>query len=602
MIQELQCCRVQGAQRGSLRWRLGIAPWLWPTDDDQRRITWATGIVGGARTELEPGRTLAVSINDSGGTLWVLADDGDLKARVAPPSWGRKATRAWKYAVLAVSRILPVVGVGLKELVLDIPHAHYLDSAPKSHGSCRVEHSLDGSSYGLAFALYLVSHLTNLPLPDDVAALASVDADGDVGPVGALREKVEAIRRLAPGVRRVVISDQQEAVSEIDSESGLQLIQVSSVSAAVARLFDGNLTERLVASAVGAEQRRALVQAFFKTVVTGHASLVHWLPVHRAAGVALTSWSDLDPNDGYRLEFVRAVAGRHEHGENTLTLPPAGWIDAHPMPLRAGIVASLLQHSADTGTPAPDEVETVAHAYSANAEEAYIPQLAVQYGIARLFAVTGRSEQALALQSGIARAFLAVFDDDGAQPALAEWFRLAGVCHHARAFAEAESCWGGVKARGGSGADGWPVVELSRCRAGLELGHLRPDIVVRTLGAIHQDETLPAHVRWSALRWRVRAAAAGAAAADHECGAALSILDSEIARCLGEGGPLAAIQPQVFGGLIRLDQCVASGEHHDAQRALEELLRLRGGPVRHLIRACPSGESVPAYVARFYPY
>ena len=602
VIQELACSRVEHAKRANLRWRLGVAPWLWPPTEDHSRLAWATSVSGSGCPRLRPGRALAVSISDEGGTAWLLADDGDVSGPLSPPSWGRLALRAWKCAVLAMSRTLPVIGVGLKELVLDIPQAHYLDAAPRPLHSGRIEHSLDGASFGLAFALYLVSRLTNEALPDDVAALASVDADGDVGPVGALRDKLDTVRRLAPRVKRILISDRQEATRDLEADSGLVLIPVTSVSAAVGCLFERDLTERLVAAATDAGRRGALVEAFFRTVVTSRRAPLNWLPFHRAASLAMTSWDGLDGTARYRLEFVRAVAGRHGHGQNTLTLPPEGWLEGHPKPLRAGILANLVQHSADTGTPEADDVERLAQAYLADARESYAPQLAIRGALARLYSVTGREERALLIQAAVSRAFLAAFDDDNLSYALAEWFRLAGVCQSEDAFTEAEACRVIMTARGGLNVDGAPYVALSRCRAGLLLGCLPRAQIEAGLQAIQLDEGLPAHLRWSALRWRIRALESPTSSAVQARGAMLSILDQEIDARLAEGAPLAAVQARVFRALILVDQHVAVAEHVEAEQFLQELASMRGGPVLRLMKACPAGDSVPAYVARTYPY
>lgn len=602
MIQELECCRVLSVKCAELRWRLEVAPWLWPDPSDQARTQWASSKTGRGAPRLAVGRALAVSVGDHGGSAWLLADDGDLSGPSPVPSWGRLAQRAWKRAVLAVSRSLPVIGIGLRDLVVDIPHAHYLGSAPWSHHSGRIDHSLDGESYGLAFALYLVSRLTGEALPEDVVALASVDADGNVGPVGALREKIETVRRLAPCARRVLVSDLQERAQDASAEPGLDIVAVGTLAEAVARLYQQDPTYRLVVSAVDRRRQQALVDVFFRTVITGRRALVHWMPIHRAAGLALAAWGGLDDDARYRLEYVHAVAGRHEQGQGALSLPPTGWLASHPRPLQARILAGLLQHSADTCTPDPASVERLAREFAAGAGDCYAPQLAVRGALARLYAVTGRPAEALRMQEETARAFVAAFDDENVSHSLAEWYRLAGACGDRESFGRAESCRAAVTARGGLDVTGTPYVVLSRCRASILLGLAAGKGIEADLERMQADEDLAEHVRWSASRWRIRALAQS----DAEAASRLvdqvtaTIGGMEVAEAQGEA--LGTVRARVFRTLILMDQEIAVGRQMETGPLLDALLQLRGGPVRHLVQACPSGESPAEYVARFYPY
>ena len=602
MIQELECCRVLSVKCAELRWRLEVAPWLWPDPSDLARTQWASSKTGRGAPRLAVGRALAISVGDHGGSAWLLADDGDLSGPSPVPSWGRLAQRAWKRAVLAVSRGLPVIGIGLRDLVVDIPHAHYLGSAPKAHHSGRIEHSLDGESYGLAFALYLVSRLTGEALPGDVVALASVDADGNVGPVGALREKIEAVRRLAPSVRRILVSDLQETGGDVSPDDGLVIAGVNSLEEAVARLFDRDPTERMILSAAGPQRRAALIEVFFRTVITGRRALVHWMPIHRAAGLALAAWDGLDDDARYRLEYVHAVAGRHEQGQGTLSLPPAGWLASHPRPLQARILAGLLQHSADTCTPDPASVERLASEFAAGAGDCYAPQLAVRGALARLYAVTGRPAEALRMQEETAQAFVEAFDDENVSHSLAEWYRLAGACRDRESFDRAESCRTTVIARGGLDVTGTPYVVLSRCRASILLGLASGKGIETDLERMQADEDLPEHVRWSATRWRIRRLAQ----LDTEAASRLvekataTIGGLEAAEAQGEAH--GTVRARVFHTLILMDQEIAAGRQTEAGLLLDTLLQLRGGPVRHLVQACPGEQSPAEYVARFYPY
>ena len=69
-----------------------------------------------------------------------------------------------------------------------------------------LRYPIDGPSFGLALVLSLASIVFDAILPGDVVASATVDAAGNVGPVGGLEQKVGGLQRLAPRVTRLIVA------------------------------------------------------------------------------------------------------------------------------------------------------------------------------------------------------------------------------------------------------------------------------------------------------------------------------------------------------------------------------------------------------------
>ena len=86
-----------------------------------------------------------------------------------------------------------------------------------------------GHSLGLSSAVVTLSVATGKAPLSDVAGTATVDAEGRLGPVRHLAEKVSALRRQWPSVRKVVVADGQPVP---DFDRSVAIIHASSLSSA----------------------------------------------------------------------------------------------------------------------------------------------------------------------------------------------------------------------------------------------------------------------------------------------------------------------------------------------------------------------------------
>ena len=436
--------------------------------------------------------------------------------------------------------------------------------------------AIDGPSFGLALALSLASIVFDCPLPGDIVASATVDAAGNVGPVGGLDRKIAGLQRMAPRVTRLIVAASQREEAEAHAGDHLQIVPVLHAAEAIDIAFADQLSGLIVAAGEDPQRRDELTESFFRLALLGSDVLVDWAPVMRGAKLALDRWTDLEPGARYRLAFAHAVAARHHQNSGTIGMPPDGWLASLPRVLRVQVIAHLVQQAADTCTPAPASIEPQAdqlldHPLADSAE----CDLRLRGAIARLYAVTGRAATALALQEQLAHAFAAIYADGNIAYPLSEWARLAGALRDEASLGRAEELHAQLLGAGGYRRLGARFVELALARGRLLLDPADESGLdaARQLAA---DETLPDHVRWCATRWL---GAEGRPALEAASGQ----------------GWLVAARNLV---LLNLDEALRAGREADADACLDALERYDPGPVSHLRR---SG-ATPHDIARLYPY
>ena len=290
--------------------------------------------------------------------------------------------------------------------------------------------------------------MLSLPLPPDLIASVAIDELGRTSRVDGLFEKLDGIATLAPRISRVLVAASQH--DEVRSSAGrLQLVPVRTAAQALEVVFGDALGIRLAEAGSDDARRRELVDAFFRLALVGRGAAVDWSPVERGARIALRDWPPAF-DDRYRLQFAAGVAARHERNAGEIAVPGPAWLDAQPAPIRVGVLTHLVQQSADTGTPSPDEIEPYAATQvPKDLGAAFVPQLQLAGALARLWAVTGRAADALDMQQRVARAFVATFEDAQVSFQLSEWFRLSGALGDAEAFARAETFLAKLEATGG---------------------------------------------------------------------------------------------------------------------------------------------------------
>jgi ATP-dependent Lon protease len=108
----------------------------------------------------------------------------------------------------------------------------------------------DGPSAGIAIATALVSALTGVPVRGDTAMTGEVTLRGRVLPIGGLKEKLVAARRM--GVTRIIIPQANaRELSEVseDIRAGLEFHPVSTMDEVLSVALRGAPTEVRVEAA-----------------------------------------------------------------------------------------------------------------------------------------------------------------------------------------------------------------------------------------------------------------------------------------------------------------------------------------------------------------
>ncbi|MBN1548392.1 MAG: hypothetical protein JW902_17210 [Syntrophaceae bacterium] len=598
MIWELEQCSERDHRR--IASVLRHSPWLWPQNEDVIRVQWAERTVEGKRPELQPGQVLLITFHKRNSGVWILGGEELLDSGLGKSiEWGREAVEAWDMATLVVSQSLPVLWQSLREVRNAPRHAFCLSLVPQPGFSAVPFRILDGPSFGLSFLLAIVSRLFKKAVPLEFAASASLDSVGRVSRVGEIGSKIEALIKVAPRVTKLLVAAEQADEAREKSDSYLEIVPVTDAAMAIEKVFGDGLVQSLVHAGTDPEKRSELLDSFFRLAAMGRREVLDWTPVLRGAALALKEWGDeLGPDDKYKLQFAHAVAGRHEYNQGKLNLPDPAWLKTQPLPLRVGLIAHIVQQSADTGYPSAGDVESVARAFIvADAREAYSPQLKLAGAFARLLAIIGKSEEALRIQEGCARAFFDGMEYSQVSYPLTEWFRLCGVCNNKKAFDRAMDLEQRVRLLGGLGLDGSVYVELACSKAIIMLHNSSNTETVDKLNDLVEGVQIPAHVRWSAARWLVKALDHSESQTDRAYATKVILRMNEVSRSNAND----STQAQIFLTLTEMDRALDHGDALTAQNCADNLSRLEPGPLKHITSAAKGG-SIPAQISKFYPY
>lgn len=545
-------------------------PWCWPRDGDRLGAVLRRH---GAVPASAVGSTAAITVRGGSAVLWHVragrsADQG--------ATLGPETRASWRHAAIAVPRGLPVLWSSMHDATARLPDVRWLASVRSSQGIEDTSAPIDGPSFGLAFCLMLASVVLECALPGNLVASAAVDPAGVVGPVGGLVDKVRALSRMAPRVTHLLVAASQRDEAEAAAGDRLAIVPVTHASEAIDAAFGAQLADLIVAAGRDPGRRADLTESFFRLALVGSSSLVDWGPVARGASDALAHWADLPPDARHRLTFAHAVAVRHASNSGALDSPPDAWIASLPRMVRVQVVAHLVQQSADTGRPSAGDAERLAARWiDTPLEDSAPPELRLRGALARLHAVTGAPQSALATQEALARAFAAIYQDHDVAYPLSEWARLAGALRDEDALRRAEAFHDRMRAAGDYTGLGPRYVELALVR-GRALLHPDDSDACARAAPLAGDATLPDHVRWSAARW---AGQAGRAALERAAASGDVMAERNLA-------------------LARLDEAIRAGDASGADTCVDVLARLDPGPLGHLRRAGSSAETI----ARMYPY
>lgn len=588
MLAELGRGAADRAARARLAPVLGLGPWAWPAAD-QIGYPLARDIAGDGPPAVPVGAIPGLTVEGRCGFAWILHSDA---SRQPSAELGRSARASWDAAALALPRSVPLLWNSVNAAHADPPRLQLVATLVEQGQAPRCS-IVQGPSFGLAFLLLQASRVFHTALPEDVVASAAITEDGRVEPVEGLPTKLAAARASFPRLRRVLVAASQLEEAR-DCAPSLEVIGVASASQALEHVFGDRLAGLLLAEGADPQRRQELAEWFFRFALVGRGELVDWSPVASAAAEALAQWPGLTADQRFLLAFARGIAERHEFNAGVLPVPSEDWLRRRPAPLRLQLLAHLVQQSADVGSPRPTELASLLETFrQPDIDEGHPMAWRVEGARARLLAVTGRPEEALERQRGLAHAYFGSLLYTDVSFPLAEWFRLSGVLEDRAAFAAADDMRQRLLPLGAFGAQGSAYVELARARASLLLSATASEDALEVVQSLANQPAMALHVRWAAARVLARVAGRDASVAQ----ASLAALEAAAAspdRRVHHAARIAV-------ALIALDAALRDGRHDDAASACDTMRVLEPGLVGHLESAAAPGDA-PLAVARFYPY
>ena len=558
-------------------------------EEEMAANRWSTA----PRKDLAPGEAVLVAVSENlSSSLWLLSPSKGAKdAQV-----GDVARAAWQRAHDLQSEI-PYLWRAEMQVGERTPRISRLavvaapgQQAPERNAIFEV----DGASFGLTFALAQSSELLGLPLPGDLAASVALDPNSArLHRVERLEQKIKLLRECAPGVRRLLVApgNADEARAIADRVHGdLEIVEVADFRQAAEVAF-GPL-DHLLDPAKGSETwRRDVLDSLCDLGWTTRGGVRAWLKVAGTARKILEDdggWQ-LSEADRNSLAFTAAVAQRHAANQGTLTLPKWEELEGIPEPRRSQYMAHFLQQVADTAcADAVVALEFAARLIPKREADRHPAHLELLGAQARLWAVMGRTSEALELARATTDAWMLRRLHDQVSRALCLWLRLAAAAGERTSITDAldtarlvrhyllrdsPQCAGSLQ-----------FLDLAMAYALAALGEDRTDATAALEALLDKPQQLEPEVRLSAMRLSLRCMAANPTAAQ--------TLREDLAR---DTSDLA----QTFSCLADIDAGLGNPEE-----SLERLAHHGGGLIKNLVDACRESEpqAKAAWIARWYPY
>lgn len=537
----------------------------------------------GASTRLAVGEVPLVAVSADDASVWRLHPTAVVPPDLVP--LGANALEAWRHANLAL-HALPLLWRPLDRLRRAEVAARCLGRMALPGRQAGAEANVgqvDGASFGLSFALAQASSALGRPLPGDLAATATIEPGGIAGAVAGVESKVAALVRIAPGIQRLLVAPGDFALAQAAAAgSAIEVVAVQHLSVALDQAFP-NLFEDFGEAGRDAEQQKLVLGCLLDLAWGNRGQVRDWEPIRRTADRALTTWP-VGEIERKQLVFVQAVALRHEG--RAVDLPPPAQSDllALPQPRRTEYLAHLVQNAADSGQIDTADLESLAtSALPDDWGDCFDAHLRLHGALARLWAVTGRAQQALDRAEESTTAWLARrLPHDAAYP-LAVWLRLAGALRDTAALGRARAARLQIDAAVELSEPAY--LDLAEAQGALALGDDESaDALLRKIDPIG-NARLPDHVRFSALRHWLRCPMLD--------GNERLNIENELKVNAKKNTNAAR-----FLLLAKLDE----GDAGEARSVIDDLSRVEPQRIGQLLRFAPESANLGEYLARFYPY
>ncbi|MCC7542905.1 MAG: hypothetical protein IT379_42205 [Deltaproteobacteria bacterium] len=489
-----------GAPSTSERWEIERAltfPWSWPGRDVLANVPELAAIESPAAPA--PGETCLVSVTpDERVALWAVTPNAAAHARPLVDRASRDALAAMRIAtthlpLVATARPLRTATRWSVQLLAKV--------------GVGIDRVLDGGSFGLGFVLAAASMLLDVAVPVDVCALAAIDDDARLVPVGGLAEKLWMLAAWAPAVRRVLVaSPQAQRAVEIAKSAQLELsiVPVENVLDALTVVFPEARTEPDLPSA-DPTRVRATLDDVYRVAIEGTPAVIDWSAIARAA--ARLGEHDAvcrEPHAREEARIAESIAWRHAGRAHVVVWPSDDFLHRYPRPVRLRVLAHVVQSVADAPRADVSRWVDEARAHLAPPNEEHTEDLELLGAIGRALASAGHDDDALSVLNRAVEGWFASWRSDGATHALCELLRLHGARPDPRAVGTTiERSVPPVLADPRTSDVARGFVHLAAGRALTSIG--AHDDALSMLDAPLDWPQYPRHLQLSRLRWRANA-------------------------------------------------------------------------------------------------
>jgi len=583
---------------------------LFPPQDHLHEWAWLSppqsptpSLQGNARKQtqekpkpLNPGEALLVATHDGVASLFALVRRSLPEDLLGPQiELGYEAKQAWQDAFIAFRICAPILWQNRhllcsKSPLLDPPRVIKIaDFVP--HGRCAHDSRqigvIDGRSFGLAFFLAIASKLFGISLPIDLAGFGWVSRDGSIKPVDDVALKTRALIEKAIAVKRLLVAKENyDEAQGAACGSSLEVIPLAHAKEALDKVFGDKPQKVLLKHLHSKSGKEAVVKNLFDLTCNGIDAYIAWGAVANACDLVIKE-ARLDDRQRFEVGFAKAVAMRHKCNTGDMPLPDEALLKAYPLPVRLKVMAHLVQHCADTGSPQFEQVEPMVGPMLVRGKEAFVEHLRLVGAWGRLLAVCGSPQKALDCECEAVQGFLDLMEVSEVSRSLSFAFRLSGALEDKKTFLRLKTLKDELLAFGAVDEVSQSFIEVAEKGALVRLNMANLEDL-QTLGNLADKTYLPEEVRYGVIR-ALTLYFRNTRALD-KANSLVSLLEKSAQE---HGGDFATITL----ALVQLD------ENPDDEEALSTLERLDPGPVSHLVRtATKLGEKVGKYVRTFYPY
>lgn len=474
-------------------------PWCWPASDDA--LLSAARRLASDPQPAPPGHVVLLAVAGARTTLYRFRPGRS--ARFAPSLHGSAidAVRRARQLAAAYLPILPVVRRLERDEEWGVEFVARLGDG--------YDERLEGGSFGVAMLLANASYMLDVAVPSDLAATACVEADGSVGGVDGLRQKLKLVVESGLGIRRLIVASTQKLQAEkIRDELGgaVEILGASTVGEAVAFAFDD--LERRIGEYPEPKRAQETASEIFRLTVAGTGRLVSWRGVVASAqGIerSLSGRSDeASARALWEARVAKAIAQRHE-GQVAVIASLESEFERYPQAIRTRLWAHVVQSAADCNDDEAKAAIAQAHPRLPDPLARHADDLRLAGALGRAYAAIGSYQEAFQLLDEACRGWREIQSVHESSYALSELARVAGLIRTVDVEELERGAWRSVIDDPHTTAVSTAFAYAALARAYVQRGEPQRALALLAQQDRFEWELMPPHLRWARARWRARA-------------------------------------------------------------------------------------------------